>query len=304
MKDLKRYLNGNQFFQLTVTIILSIFLCIMVYPIIYVVSASFSDPDAVKAGQLVLLPIRFTVQGYQYVFTNADIWVGYSNTIFYTVFGTMVNLFVTLPCAYALSRSEVVGRNKIMIFFMITMYISGGLIPSYLNVKSFGLLNSRIYILIDGALSVYNMIVARTFFASTIPVEITEAARIDGCNDFSIFSKIVIPLSKAIMAVMVLYYGVGRWNSYFNAMIYLEDRKKYPLQLFLREILIQSNLLASISADGGMTPEEMEIIIKLSKSAELVKYCIIVVATLPMMIIYPKLQKFFEKGVMIGSVKG
>lgn len=305
MINLKRYLSGSRFFQLIVTIILSIFLCVVLYPLIYVVSASFSEPSAVKAGELVLLPVGFNTEGYQYVFANHEIWLGYGNTILYTVLGTVVNLAVTLPCAYALSRNELVGRNKLMVYFMITMYIGGGLIPSYLNVKSLGLLNTRSIIFTINALSVYNMIVARTFFASTIPYEITEAARIDGCNDFGIFSKIVMPLSKALMAVMVLYYGVGHWNSYFTAMIYLDDREKYPLQLFLREILIQSNLLATIIGnDSSMSAEEMAVLMKTAENAELVKYCIIVVAALPMMIIYPRLQKFFEKGVMIGSVKG
>ena len=190
-----------------------------------------------------------------------------------------------------------------MIFFMITMYIGGGLVPSYLNAKSFGLINTRIFMLINGALSVYNMIVARTFFANTIPYEITEAAKIDGCNDFGIFSKIVMPLSKALMAVMVLYYGVGHWNGYFSAMIYLNDRNKFPLQLFLREILILSQLVGT-ELESATDPEQIEILLEMIKNAELAKYCVIVVAALPMMIIYPKLQKFFEKGVMLGSVKG
>ncbi len=303
MSNLKKIINGDKFFQLIVTTLMCIFLCIELYPIIYVISASFSDVDAVASGKLVLLPVDFTLQGYKYVFQYKDIWIGYGNTILYTVLGTMVNLAVTLPCAYALSRDAVVGRGKIMIFFMITMYIGGGLIPGYLNVKSLGLLNSRIIMIIGGAVSVYNMIVARTFFASSIPYEITEAAKIDGCCDFGIFTKIVMPLSKAIVTVMVLYYGVGHWNAYFNAMIYLDDRSKFPLQMFLREILLQSKL-AEQAINSANTPEEVEYYMELAKSAQLVKYCVIIIATIPMMIIYPRLQKFFEKGVMIGSVKG
>lgn len=212
IKKVRHFLSGDKFFQLIVTILLTLVMVVILYPLIYIVSASFSDPDAVKAGELVLLPVGFTTRGYKYVFLNSEIWVGYSNTIFYTVAGTLINLAVTLPCAYSLSRKDVVGKNQIMIFFMITMYVSGGLIPSYLNVKSFGLVNTRTFMLIVGALSVYNLIVARTFFANSIPYEITEAAQIDGCSDFMIFSKIVMPLSKALMAVMVLYYGVGHWN--------------------------------------------------------------------------------------------
>ena len=303
MSSLRRIVNGDKFFQFIVTVSMLIFLCIELYPIIYVISASFSDADAVAMGKLVLLPVDFTLEGYKYVFQYKDIWIGYANTILYTVLGTMVNLAVTLPCAYALSRESVVGRGKIMIFFMITMYIGGGLIPGYLNVKSLGLLNTRMIMIIGGALSVYNMIVARTFFASSIPYEITEAAKIDGCSDFGIFSKIVMPLSKAIVTVMVLYYGVGHWNAYFNAMIYLDDRNKFPLQMFLREILLQSKLAENMMA-SAMDPDEVEYFTKLAESAQLVKYCVIIIATIPMMIIYPKLQKFFEKGVMIGSVKG
>lgn len=304
MNKLRTYLNGDRFFQTVVTVLMVIFLLIELYPLIYVVSASLSDADAVKAGELVLLPIGFTFKGYGYVFQNRDIWIGYGNTILYTVLGTLVNLAVTLPCAYALSCKEIVGKGKLMVYFMITMYVGGGLIPGYLNVKSFGLLNTRTFMIIGGALSVYNMIVARTFYENSIPYEIKEAARIDGCNDFGIFTKIVMPLSKALLAVMVLYYGIGHWNSYFNAMIYLDDRSKYPLQLFLREILLQSNFVAAAIESGTATPEQIAYLEEIARGAELVKYCIIVVAALPMMVLYPKLQKFFEKGVMIGGVKG
>ncbi len=305
LKRVKHFLNGDRFFQFIVTILLTLVLVIVLYPLIYIVSASFSDADAVKAGELVLFPVGFTTRGYKYVFLNSEIWVGYGNTIFYTVVGTLINLAVTLPCAYALSRRDVIGKNQIMIFFMVTMYVSGGLIPSYLNIKSFGLVNTRMFMLIDGAVSVYNLIVARTFFANSIPYEITEAAQIDGCSDVKTFSKIVLPLSKALMAVMVLYYGVGHWNSYFNAMIYLDDRNKYPLQLFLREILLQSKFIEeSLLDSGNLSPEDIATLMELAKSADLTKYCVIVVAALPMMVIYPKLQKFFVKGVMIGSVKG
>lgn len=302
MEYLKKIVRSDGFFQTFITIILSVFLIIELYPLIYVVSASVSAPDAVASGKLILFPVDFTLEGYEYVLQYKEIWIGYANTILYTVLGTTINLIVTLTCAYALSREELVGRNYIMIFFMITMYIGGGLIPGYLNIKSFGLVNTRLFMIIDGALSVYNMIVARTFFVNSIPNEIVEAAKIDGSNDFGIFTRIILPLSKACIAVQVLYYGVGHWNSYFNAMIYLNDREKYPLQMFLREILIQSKI--SVNTAAAMTAEEAELLSEMAKRADLVKYCVIIVATLPMMIIYPRLQKFFEKGVMIGSVKG
>lgn len=299
-----KFFRGSRFFQVTVNVLLLLFLLIELYPIIYVISCSFSNPDAVAAGEVILFPRGFTLNGYRHVFGYTEIWIGYANTIFYTVLGTSINLAVTLPCAYALSRKELVGRKYIMVFFMITMYVGGGLIPSYLNMKSFGLVNNRAGLIILGALSVYNLIVARTFFANTIPYEITEAARIDGCDDFSIFRKIVMPLSKPITVVMILYYGIGHWNSYFNAMIYLEDRTKFPLQMFLREILLQEKVLNEALTAGNASVEEMAFLVEMAKSAELVKYCVIIVATVPMMVVYPRLQKYFEKGVMIGSVKG
>lgn len=214
MKALRRYMSGSDFFQICVTVILFLFFCVELYPILYVISSSFSDPDAVMAGELVLWPIGFTLEGYEFVFQYKEIWMGYANTVLYTVAGTLLNLAVTLPCAYALSREDLVGRGGLMVVFMVTMYVGGGLIPGYLNMKSFGLVNTRLIMIIDGALSVYNMIVAWTFFANTIPGELTDAAKIDGCSDFGIFSRIVMPLSKAIVAVMGLYYGVGHWNSY------------------------------------------------------------------------------------------
>ena len=301
---LRKLMRGNHFFQLLVNLLLIVFLLVELYPILYVLSCSFSDPDAVAAGKILLLPVGFSLDGYKRIFQYTDIWIGYGNTIFYTVVGTGINLAVTLPCAYALSRKDLIGSKALMIFFMITMYIGGGLIPSYLNMKSFGLVNSRGALLVLGALSVYNMIVAKSFFSNSIPNEISEAARIDGCDDFAIFLKIIMPLSKAIVVVMLLYYGISHWNSYFNAMIYLDDRTKYPLQMFLREILLQSQMAASAAGDSNISVEEAQRLQEVAKSAELIKYGVIVVATLPMMVIYPRLQKFFEKGVMIGSVKG
>lgn len=299
---MKKYIRSNAFFQNTINIIMILFLVIMAYPLIYVISCSFSNPDAVNSGKVFLWPVGFSLEGYKKVFENKDIWIGYANTIFYTVAGTLVNLFVTIPAAYALSRKELKGKNIFMIFFMITMYISGGLIPTYLVVKDIGLLNTRTLIVIFGALSVYNMIVARTFFSTSIPYEITEAAKIDGCDDFSILVKIVLPLSKAIIVVLMLYYGIGHWNSYFTEMIYLKDRDKYPLQMFLREILLLSKYEAESMGSG--TLEEIVAAQEAAKNADLIKYCVIIVATLPMMVVYPKMQKYFEQGIMIGSVKG
>ena len=304
MRRWKEKMSGDRFFQFVVDVVILLFLIIELYPVIYVVSCSFSDPDAVNVGKVLLWPVGFTLDGYKRVLENTEIWIGYANTIFYTVAGTLVDLAVTIPCAYALSRRDVPGRRGIMVFFMITMYIGGGLIPSYLNIKSFGLVNTRTLLLILGALSVYNMIVSRTFFANSIPYEITEAAKIDGADDFAAFTRIVLPLSKALLGVMVLYFGIGHWNSYFDAMIYLEDRNKFPLQLFLREILLQSKLLQNTQETAGLTAEEIAYYAEQARSAELIKYCVIIVSSLPIMLIYPRLQKYFEKGVMIGSVKG
>ena len=304
MERLRKIMKGETFFDLAVLVILCIFFVIVLYPLIYVISASLSDADAVRAGKIVLLPVGFTLEGYKFTFQNPEIWIGYGNSLFYTVFGTILNLVVTLPCAYALSRTNLAGKGAVMIYFMITMYVGGGLIPSYLNVKSLGLLDTRMFMLIHGAVSVYNLIVARTFFANSVPLEITEAAEIDGCDDFRTFVQIVMPLSKALTSVMVLYYGVARWNSYFDAMVYLDSRNKKPLQLFLRKILIQGNLIKDLANSDSLSQEQLEEMLELAKGAELVKYSVIVVAAVPMMILYPRLQKYFEKGVMLGSVKG
>lgn len=304
MNRLKAFLRKDGFFQTVVDVLLIIFLVIELYPILYVISCSFSDPDMVASGRILLLPKGINVGGYKKILEYMDIWIGYANTIFYTLVGTLLNLAVTLPCAYALSRRSLIGKKTILIYFMITMYIGGGLVPSYLNIKSFGLVNTRLGILIMGALSVYNLLVARSFFANTIPYELTEAAKIDGADDFMIFRKIIMPLSKAITVVMIIYYGVGRWNSYFTEMIYLEDRNKYPLQLFLREILLQAKFVTEAANSGKFSTEELKMFEELAKAAESMKYCVIIVATLPMMFVYPRLQKYFEKGVMLGSVKG
>lgn len=273
------------------------------YPMIFVLSASFSDPKMVSSGKMILFPVGFNLEAYKHLLKYTDLWVGYANTLFYTVCGTIVDLLVTIPAAYALSRKDLKGRDILMTAFVITMYFSGGLIPGYLNVKSFGLLNTRTVMVILGAVSAYNLIVARTFFASTIPWELHEAAYLDGANDFTVFTKVVLPLSKPIMAVMMLYYGVDHWNSYFNAMIYLKDSNKFSLQLVLRQILLQAQSVASTMMDV-VDAEAMKALLAQQDVANQLKYAVIVVATVPMLILYPFLEKNFAKGVMIGSVKG
>ncbi len=276
---------------------------ITLYPLIFVLSASISDPHKVSTGQMLLFPVDITFDGYKNLFAYRDLWVGYANSLFYTIGGTMFNLAATLPCAYALSRRDFKPRAIVMIFFLITMYFSGGLIPSYLNVKSFGLLNTRFYIMITGLVSVSNMIVCRTFYQNSIPWELQEAAMLDGATDFGMFIRIILPLSKAIIAVMCLYYGIAHWNSYFTPMIYLKNREYFPLQLILKEILTDANLSAQ-SLSSEIDAEAIAQMLKVQDTANLLKYGVIVMATAPMMILYPFLQKYFEKGVMIGSVKG
>lgn len=295
--------RSDRIFSLINGFILFVIFFVIVYPLVYVLSASVSEPRAVNSGKMVLLPVGFTAEGYKAVFAFSDIWRGYANTLFYTFAGTTLNLFVTLPCAYALSRPDFWGRNFFMTLFVITMYFGGGMIPAYLNIKELGLLNTYWVMIIPGLISVYNLIVARTFFASSIPVALQEAAMIDGSSDFRTFLTIVMPLSQAIIVVLALYYGVGHWNAYFNAMIYLSDRAKYPLQLILREILVENQMDA---ANIMLTDDPLAVAsaYKAQERADLLKYAIIVVATVPMLLLYPSLQKFFEKGVMIGAVKG
>jgi len=297
--------RGNILFDIIIYAILILLMVLMLYPLIFVVSASFSDPKMVASGQMLLWPVKPTAEGYQYLFQYREIWLGYLNTLFYTVAGTLLNLAATLPCAFALSRRDLKGRNFLMILFMIPMYFGGGMIPGYLNVKSMGLLDTRAIILIGGLVSTYNRIVCRTFFQTAIPYELQEAGVIDGCSNFQILRKIVLPLSKPIIVVMALYYGVGRWNSYFTEMIYLKDRSKFPLQLFLREILTRSNFAKEAMTGGrSFSAEEMMALIKQADTANMIKYGVIVIATAPMLMIYPFLQKYFEQGIMIGSVKG
>lgn len=294
---------GDRAFVITNSTLLILLFVIMLYPMIFVLSASISDPAMVSAGKMVLWPVGINFDGYMQLRDYGEIWLGYANTIFYTVAGTFLNLAVTIPCAYALSRKDMAGRNIIMTYFIITMYFSGGMIPAYLNMRDLNLVNTRWVLLIAGLVSVYNLIVSRTFFSSTVPWELHEAATLDGCSDFRMFTQIVLPLSKPIMVVLMLYYGVGRWNTYFDAMIYLRDRELFPLQLFLREILIQSQM-ASSALSSAVDASETAALLRQQDTANQLKYVLIVVSTLPMLIVYPWLQKYFAKGVMIGSVKG
>ncbi len=295
---------SEKVFSVAIYVFVVFMFLITLYPLVYVLSASFSDPDAVASGEMLLWPVGFNTDGYEMVFKNSQIWVGYRNTIFYTVVGTVMQLCVTLPCAYALSRKDLQGRGFFLAMFMVTMYFSGGMICDYLNINELGLLDNPLSQLLPGLVATYNMIVARTFFANTIPWELTEASYLDGASDFKLFTKVILPLSAPIIVVLALYYGVGHWNSYFNALLYLDNRELFPLQVFLKEILTQAQMANEFLVDGGYTPEEVRMLEEQAEMANRIKYCVIVVSTVPMMIIYPRLQKYFAKGVMIGSVKG
>ncbi len=297
--SVKRRTRGDRIFDGVNLALLIVIGLIIAYPLYFVVIASISDPNVVNKGQVIFYPKGVTLLGYEKLFQDATIWMGYRNTLFYTVVGTCLNVIVTVCAAYALSRRDLVGRKWLMKYFIFTMYFSGGLIPLYIQVGNMGLYNTRWVLIILGLLSVYNLIIARTFFETSIPDEMLEAAKLDGCSDLRFFVSIVLPLSHAIVAVLVVYYGVGHWNQYFNALIYVSKQEYYPLQIILREILIQSRQTEAVVSEGQIA-ELME----RNKYAELIKYGVIVVSSLPVMILYPFAQKFFVKGVMLGAVKG
>lgn len=278
-------------------ILLSLILISVIYPLIFIVSASFSDPYAVSNGQMLLFPVNFTLEGYNKIFASNQIWNGYKNSIIYTIIGTTVNLCMTIMAAYPLSRKTFMGRNFFTFVFSFTMFFSGGLIPTYLVVRTAGLLDSMWALIIPSAVSMWNIIVARTFFQTSIPDELYESAQIDGCRNIKFLIKIVLPLSKPILAVLVLFYGVGHWNKFFEALIYINKEEKYPLQLILRNILIKNILLEQMMDQFTGFAEQ-------DRVAEVIKYGLIVVSSVPMLILYPFVQKYFIKGVMIGAIKG
>lgn len=288
---------GDKIFISFVYTILAIILLIVLLPLIYIVSASFSDPQAVVGNEVWLWPVRPTLRGYQAVFKNKNIMMGFANSFFYMIVGTIVNIIMTILCAYPLSRKEFTARNKIAMFFVFTLYFSGGLVPNYMLVKNLGLENTRLALIIPTAMSTYNMIICRTYFINTIPDELYEAGQLDGCTPFKYLMKVVLPLSKPIIAVLVLYYGVTKWNSYFDAMIYLKDKSLMPLQIVLRDVLVANKIDYTMISDVSSVAEQRGL-------TDLLKYSTIVVASIPVLCIYPFVQKYFVKGVMIGAVKG
>lgn len=272
---------------------------ITLYPVIYVVSASFSDPTAVNDGRVVLWPVGFQIEGYQYIFENEWILTGYRNSLFYMVAGTLLDVAVTFFAAYALARKNLYGRAILNWYMIIPMWFGGGLIPTFIVVNDLKLVDSWWVLVILGAFSTYNFIICRTFIMTSIPYELQEAAIIDGCTDFGILFKVVLPLSMPIIAILCLYYGLGHWNDYFTGLIYVNSRNKQPLQVFLREILIQN---AEMEMGGDAT--ELEAMMRRLRMSQIMRYGLIVVSSLPMLIIYPFVQKYFVQGVMIGALKG
>lgn len=288
-------------------IILMILLMIaMLYPLYFVIIASLSEPKFVATGEVVLYPVGFTWDSYRYVFQNDDIWIGYRNTIFYTILGTLRQICTVLPAAYTMSKRYLPGRKWIALFFSIPMYFSGGLVPTYLQVKDLGLLNSFWTMIVMGGVGISYLIICRNYFENSIPGEIYESARIDGASDFNCFFRIALPLAKPIIAVIVLYFAVDRWNSFFDAMIYLADSDLYPLQLILRNILIanQNALATAISDMFSGNADIVEAAARQAYIAEGMKYSLIFISSAPLLIAYPFVQKYFVTGTMAGSVKG
>ena len=294
----------DKIFDAVIFVVLTLIFLIVAYPLYFVLIASVSAPRAVASGSVVLWPVGFTFDGYTEVFKTGTVVRGFTNSLYYTAVGIAINLAVTLPTAYALSRDDFYGRRLIMIFYLITMFISGGLIPTYMVVMNLGMLNTVWALTIPGSVSVFNLIVCRTFFKTNIPPELLEAAKMDGCGNARFFVSIVLPLSAAIIAVQVLFNGVAHWNSFFSALIYMTERARWPLQLELRSILIHNTMLHEAMGMIATTPEALAERQRLEDLMNMMRYSLIIVASIPVLIMYPFIQKHFVKGVTFGSVKG
>ncbi len=293
-KNALRDTVGDKVFYAINGFFLLLLALIILYPLYFIIIASISDPDAVLGGEVVLYPVKITMEGFSKIMERGDVWRGYLNTIIYTGLTVILALIVTVPAGWALSRKTLPGKKFFMIYFIIPMFFGGGLIPFYNVMNGLGLINTMWSVILPAILSVWNLFMTKTFFESSIPNGLIEAAKIDGAGQFRIFTSVVIPLSKAVIAVMALYYAVGQWNSYFNAMIFLQDETKYPLQLVLKEILI-----ASENTTGGSG----ETILQQYRLANQLKYVSVIVSSLPVLCLYPFVQKYFAQGVMIGSLK-
>ena len=288
--------KGDIMFDIINHIIVFIVLIIVAYPIIYVVSASFSSPTAIMAGKVKFLPFDPGLEGYKVLLKYSKVLTGFYNSVIYTAFGTLISMFLTVCGAYPMSRPDFKVRGKILLMFAFTMWFTGGIIPTYMIVQKLGILDTRLAILLPTAISFYNLTIVRTYFVNSIPKELNEAARIDGCDDFRYLIKIALPLSVPVLAVVGMYYAVGQWNSYFNAFLYLQSQKLFPLQIVLRDILILNSANDAIG--------DLEIASQREYMAELLKYSLIVVSSLPVILIYLLVQKHLIKGIMIGAIKG
>ena len=289
--------TGDRAYYFIVNTVLTLLLLAVMYPLVYIVSASFSSPLAVSAGKVFLWPVDFSLEGYKAVFKSKDILSGYMNTFLYTGVGTLINVSMTMIAAYPLSRRDLPGRNLFMLLFTFTMVFNAGMIPMYILMKNLNFINTIWAMVIPGAISVYNMIITRTYIQSNIPNELLEASVIDGCSDARYFTSILLPLSKSVLAVITLFYAVGHWNAYFNAFLYLSDRKLFPLQIVLRDILVANTIDVSTVIDPELQQAKQGL-------ADLLKFSLIIVSSVPVLMLYPFIQKHFVRGVMIGSVKG
>jgi ABC-type glycerol-3-phosphate transport system permease component len=286
---------GDRFFVFILTLIsLGIFILVL-YPLVFVVSSSFSSGDAVMYGRVVLWPVEFSLEGYHLVFNEESILSGFRNSLMYMGLGTTVNMVMTTLLAFPLSRRRMPGRNFIMFLVVFTMFFSGGLIPTFLIVNRLGMVDTVWAMVIPNAISTFNLIIMRTYFQNSIPEELFESAALDGCGNFRFLLRIALPLSKPILAVLVLYYAVGHWNSYFNALIYLRSSERISLQLALRNILLANQISSGSGGDGFG---------EMAKIGLTVKYAVIVVSSLPVVVLYPFIQKYFIKGIMVGAIKG
>ena len=297
--------NMDRLFNIINMILLCLALFIAAYPIYFIIIASVSSPSAVNFGEVWLWPKGFTLKGYEFVIQNEKLWIGYKNTVILTIVGTSINLLLTLSAAYALSKSDLPGMRFVMFMLTFTMFFGGGLIPTYILVSNLKLRNTLWALIIPTAVSMYNIILTRTYFLKNISQELIQAAKIDGCSEFRAFISVVLPLSGPIIATMGLFYGIGHWNQFFQALLYISKEELYPLQLILREILLIGNtVVTDMLKNAPQTGENLKYISQMMERAEILKYAVIIVASAPVLMIYPFLQRFFMKGIMVGSLKG
>jgi len=292
----------NRIFHIFNGVLWSFVMFVTLYPLYLVCISSVSDPNAVMLGKVIWKPVDISFVGYKAIFENEEIWISYANSIFYTITHIVIAITVTLLAAYALSSVDLFGKKIINLYFLVPMFFNGGLIPTFLILKSLGFYDTRLVLILSGCLNVWNLMVARTYIKSTIPKELREAAELDGASHFQYFMKVVMPLSKTIVAVLAVYYGVDKWNNYFQGLVYIKDRTKLPLQTVLRELL--ATLRAGANFENYMDDASAKELVEVMRIANVSKYCMIIAATFPVIIMYVLLQKYFEKGIMIGSLKG